>query len=76
MINLFHDVEKLKKEMWYLNKVVIPKLKQNIEDLPSLDLSDIQNSLTNLEKSLTTLQSNIDKNNQSISNNTTNTKRY
>ena len=66
------EFEKLKKEMWYLNKVVIPKLKQNIEDLPSLDLSDIQNSLTNLEKSLTTLQSNIDKNNQSISNNTTN----
>ena len=44
--DLFDDLEKLKKEVWYLIKKVIPKIEETIENSALGDISNIKNQLS------------------------------
>lgn len=44
--DLFDDLEKLKKEVWYLIKKVIPKIEETIDNSALGDISNIKNQLS------------------------------
>ena len=58
-MNNINDFEKLKKEIWYLNKVRIPSLEQMIEEGSSGDLSSLTNELTECKNDISTIENNI-----------------
>lgn len=72
MINIFHDVEKLKKELWYLNRFTIPKLQENIENLSGFDITDISNSILTLKQDVSTLEKSLSDQDLTISKLSTN----
>ena len=67
---LFDDLEKLKKEVWYLIKKVIPKLEEMISQGSSADLEKIKNQLDQQLSKIAEIESQIDSLNQKTEENT------
>lgn len=55
--NIFDDLEKLKKEVWYLIKKVLPKLEELISSSGSAQLTEIKQQLNSQLEQIETLQS-------------------